>query len=159
MKRRKAREYALQFLYRIDFFDGSGGGPERYTKPGELKGEIESFWNEAGDAGQDVKLFAGDIITGTIMHLEEIDSAIERIAEKWTLLRIASIDRNILRFAAYELLFRKDIPSAVTINEALEIAKKYSTAESASFINGLLDRIAREYGMKGQDQKSRGLEG
>ncbi len=159
MKRTKAREYALQFLYRIDFFDGPGGEPERYTKPGELQGEIESFWKEAGDAEQDVKLFAGDIIKGTITHLEEIDSAIERIAEKWTLLRIASIDRNILRFAAYELLFRKDIPSAVTINEALEIAKKYSTAESASFINGLLDRIAREYGMKGQDHKSRKLEG
>ena len=159
MKRRKAREYALQFLYRIDFFGGPGEETGRYTKPGELKGELLSFWNEAGDAEQDVKLFAEDIITGTIMHLEEIDSAIERIAEKWTLSRIASIDRNILRFAVYELLFRKDIPGAVTINEALEIAKKYSTAESASFINGLLDRIAREYGMKGQDHKSRKLEG
>jgi len=153
MKRRKAREYALQFLYRIDFFGGPGEETGRYTKPGELKGELESFWNEAGDAEQDVKLFAEDIITGAIMHLEEIDSAIERIAEKWTLSRIASIDRNILRFAVYELLFRKDIPGAVTINEALEIAKKYSTAESASFINGILDRIAREYSMKGPDQK------
>jgi N utilization substance protein B len=153
MKRRKARECALQFLYRIDFFDGSGGETKRYTKPGELEGEIESFWNDAGDVEQDVKSFATDIVTGTIEHLEEIDSVIQRVAEKWTLLRIASIDRNILRFAAYELLFRKDIPSAVTINEALEIAKKYSTAESASFINGLLDRIAREYGMKGADTK------
>jgi len=140
-------------LYRIDFFGGPGEEPGRCTKPGELKGEIESFWNETGDAEQDVKLFAGDIITGTVMHLEEIDSAIERIAEKWTLSRIASIDRNILRFAVYELLFRKDIPDAVTINEALEIAKKYSTAESASFINGILDRIAREYSMKGPEQK------
>ena len=153
MKRRKAREYALQFLYRIDFFDGPEGETERYKNAGELKGEIESFWNEADDAEQDVKLFAGDIITGTIMHLEEIDSTIQRIAEKWTLDRIASIDRNILRFAAYELLFRKDIPSAVTINEALEIAKKYSTAESASFINGILDRISRESGMKGPEPK------
>ncbi|MGD0281447.1 MAG: transcription antitermination factor NusB [Dissulfurispiraceae bacterium] len=150
MKRRKAREYALQFLYRIDFLDGSGGAPELYTKPGELKMQIESFWNEAGDAEQDVKSFAEDIITGTIKHLEEIDSVIQRIAEKWTLSRIASIDRNILRSAAYELLFRKDIPGAVTINEALDIAKKYSTAESASFINGLLDRISRDYGIKKQ---------
>ncbi len=145
MKRRKAREYALQFLYRIDFFEGGGSGPKHYTKPGELKSELDSFWNEAGDAAQDVKSFAEDIITGTIKNLDEIDSVIQRIAEKWTLSRIASIDRNILRFACYELLFRKDIPGAVTINEALEIAKKYSTADSASFINGLLDRIAHEY--------------
>jgi N utilization substance protein B len=146
MKRRKAREHALQFLYRIDFFDASEGETGYHTKTGELKGEIESFWKDAGDVEPDVKSFAEDIITGTITHLEEIDSIIQQTAEKWSLARIASIDRNILRFAAYELLFRKDIPGAVTINEAIEIAKKYSTAESASFINGLLDRIAREHG-------------
>ncbi|MBF0557783.1 MAG: transcription antitermination factor NusB [Nitrospirae bacterium] len=148
MKRRKAREYALQFLYRIDFFEGSGAEIVHYAKPGELKKELESFWNDAGETPQDVKSFAEDVIAGTIDHLEEIDSVISKIAEKWTLTRIASIDRNILRAAAYELLFRKDIPSAVTINEALEIAKKYSTAESASFINGILDRISRDQGPK-----------
>lgn len=153
MKRRKAREHALQFLYRIDFFDGAGGKTRSYTEPGELKSELDSFWKEAGDVEQEVKSFAEDIITGTIKNLETIDSVIQRIAEKWTLSRIASIDRNILRLAAYELLFRKDIPAAVTINEALEIAKKYSTAESASFINGLLDRIVREYSAKGPDRK------
>ncbi|MBF0506975.1 MAG: transcription antitermination factor NusB [Nitrospirae bacterium] len=155
MKRRKAREHALQFLYRIDFSDGTGGKTRSYAKPGELKSELDSFWNEAGDVEPEVKSFAEDIITGTIKNLETIDSVIQRIAEKWTLSRIASIDRNILRLAAYELLFRKDIPGAVTINEALEIAKKYSTAESASFINGLLDRIVREYCAKEPDRKKK----
>jgi len=134
MKRRKAREYALQFLYRLDFFDSD-----------DLKNELGSFWNETGEIEPDIRNFASEIITGTIRNLEAIDSVIQKFAEKWTLSRIASIDRNILRFAAYELLYRKDIPDAVTINEALEIAKKYSTAESAAFINGILDRIAKEF--------------
>jgi len=155
MKRRKAREYALQFLYRIDFLEDSGEKQGHYAKPGELNKEFDSFWNDTGDVVNDVKSFAEDVIRGTINHLEEIDSVISQTAEKWTLSRIASIDRNIIRSATYELLFRKDIPFAVTINEALEIAKKYSTAESASFINGILDRISRE-----QDtRRVRGSEG
>src|SRR5208283_1826987 len=127
MKRRKAREYALQFLYRIDFLEDSGEKQGHYAKPGELNKEFDSFWNDTGDVVNDVKSFAEDVIRGTINHLEEIDSVISQTAEKCTLSRIASIDRNIIRSATYELLFRKDIPFAVTINEALEIAKKYST--------------------------------
>lgn len=146
----------MQFLYRIDFFEGPGAGPSHYAKPGELKKDIESFWNDAGDVEQDVRSFAEEVIVGTVNHLEEIDSVIGKAAEKWTLPRIASIDRNILRAATYELLFRKDVPSAVSINEALEIAKKYSTAESASFINGILDRIAREQGAKPRNAEGKG---
>ncbi|MEW5747126.1 MAG: transcription antitermination factor NusB [Nitrospirota bacterium] len=143
MKRRKAREYALQFLYRIDFVDLPEDAEQQNVLAG-MRGDLRDFWEDTGEKDQELRVFAEDIIAGTIGHLREIDSEVQRVAEKWSLSRMAAIDRNILRFATYELLFRKDIPSAVTINEALEIAKKYSTAESASFINGLLDRIARE---------------
>lgn len=135
MKRRKAREYALQFLYRIDFINTSEPKSE----------DLEAFWKDVGEKDPDSKAFAEDIISGALKNLSEIDSVIQMAAEKWKISRIASIDRNILRLAAYELLFRKDIPQAVTINEAIEIAKKYSTSESASFINGILDKIAKEY--------------
>lgn len=135
MKRRKAREYALQFLYRIDFINTSEPKSE----------DLEAFWKDVGEKDPDSKAFAEDIIYGALKNLSEIDSVIQMAAEKWKISRIASIDRNILRLATYELLFRKDIPQAVTINEAIEIAKKYSTSESASFINGILDKIAKEY--------------
>lgn len=144
MKRRKAREYALQFLYRIDFVDTAAAEVSGQDLLPDLKGDLRDFWEGAGEQDREVQAFAEDIITGTLRSLKEIDAELRHVAEKWSLSRMASIDRNILRFAAYELLFRKDIPAAVTINEALEIAKKYSTAESAAFINGLLDRIARE---------------
>ena len=148
MKRRKAREYALQFLYRIDFVKASPGNNNRAKCLSDIKNNLEIFWMDAGEENPDTKAFAEDIISGTIKHLKEIDPLIQKTAKKWNMSRMASIDRNILRFATYELLFRKDIPAAVTINEALEIAKKYSTLESAPFINGILDKIAKEHAKK-----------
>lgn len=141
MKRRKAREYALQFLYRIDFLSNS----KKKSNLTEYRDSLELFWADTDEKDADTKAFAEDIISGTIKNLKEIDSIIQKVAKKWKISRMASIDRNILRFAVYELLFRNDIPDAVTINEALEIAKKYSTSESAAFINGILDKIAKEY--------------
>jgi N utilization substance protein B len=73
---------------------------------------------------------------------------IQKAVDKWKLLRMAAIDRNIIRVSAYEILFRDDIPDAVSINEALEIAKRFSTAESAAFINGILDRISKDFKIK-----------
>lgn len=90
--------------------------------------------------------FAEELVRGTTGHLEEIDRVIQDAAENWDVKRMAAVDRNILRFAVYEILYRLDIPPAVTINEALEIAKKYSSMESVPFINGLLDKIARDKG-------------
>lgn len=145
MKRRKAREYALQFLYRIDFIKISAGNNNKAKGLSDIKDSLEVFWSDTDEKNPDTKAFAEDIISGTIKNLKEIDPLIQKAAQKWKISRMASIDRNILRFATYELLFRKDIPSAVTINEALEIAKKYSTSESAAFINGILDKIAKEY--------------
>jgi transcription antitermination protein NusB len=134
MRRRRAREYALQILFQIDF------------KGREVSGnDFEDFWLDKNETG-DVKKFAEEIVRGTIKSLGEIDLWIEKVAENWVLRRMAAVDRNILRFAAYEILYRKDIPSAVTINEAIEIAKKFSSSESAPFINGILDKLAKEVG-------------
>jgi len=96
----------------------------------------------------EVRKFSEELVNGTLLHLDEIDQKIQQVAAHWKMDRMASVDRNIMRFAVFELLYREDIPPAVTINEALEIAKKYSSSESASFINGLLDKIARDSGKK-----------
>jgi N utilization substance protein B len=132
MKRRKAREYALQILFQADFKE----------KKIENK-DLEEFWSDKKES-RNVKEFTEEIVRGTLNRLDEIDAMIEKIAENWLLKRMAAVDRNILRFAAYEILYKKDIPSAVTINEAIEIAKKFSSTESAPFINGILDRLAKE---------------
>jgi N utilization substance protein B len=134
MKRRKAREYALQLLFQLDFT----GKP--YTPQAD-----EDFWADKRESGE-VRDFAEALVKGTIDNIEEIDRVIEKVTENWVLKRMAAVDRNILRFAAYEIFFRKDIPSAVTINEALEIAKKFSSSEAASFLNGVLDKLAHEAG-------------
>jgi N utilization substance protein B len=131
MNRRKAREYVLQMLFQSEF---SGPDRERAVPEGVGPGK---------DDKEELRHFAMDIYRGTLGHLEEIDGVIQDAAEHWGLHRMAAVDRNILRFAVYEILFRDDIPAAVTINEALEVAKKYSSLESVPFINGLLDKIAR----------------
>lgn len=145
MKRRKAREYVLQFLYEIDFTKLSSDISQE-----ELKGKLNLFWKEAKEKDRSIKKFAGDIIKGTLANLEAIDSVIQSATENWRLDRMASIDRNILRFAAYELIYQKDIPPAVTINEAIEIAKTFSTVESAAFINGILDKILKNASSSGE---------
>lgn len=134
MRRRRAREYALQILFQIDFKSREVGS-----------NDFEDFWLNKNET-EDVKKFTEEIVKGTVKSLDEIDSRIEKVTENWVLKRMAAVDRNILRFAAYEILYRKDIPSAVTINEAIEIAKKFSSSESAPFINGILDRLAEEVG-------------
>ncbi|MEW6600393.1 MAG: transcription antitermination factor NusB [Nitrospirota bacterium] len=131
MKRRRSREYALQILFQLDMTG---------------KAFTEEVWNEfwEGNAEDDeVKQFARDIVASTLNHINEIDEIIKKAAENWSIERMAIIDRNIIRAATYELYYRTDIPGSVVINEAIEIAKKYSTEESASFINGILDKIAR----------------
>lgn len=131
MNRRRAREYALQMLFQREFT-----GPDRErTVPLDI--------GPGKDVKEELREFALDIYRGTLSHLAEIDGVIQDAAEHWELHRMAAVDRNILRFAVYEILYRKDIPSAVTINEALEIAKKYSSLESVPFINGLLDKVAK----------------
>lgn len=132
MKRRLAREYVLQFLFQNDF-----------AEKNRVKNNLKQFFSDK-EKNPEVVQFATKIINGTLEKQDEIDNTIKETAEHWIPDRIAVVDKNILRSAIYELLFCNDIPPAVTINEAIEIAKKYSTAESASFINGILDKIARK---------------
>jgi len=140
-KRTKAREFALQVLYQIDI-----------TKS-DAKSIIEDFWqNRETNTEAVVKEFAEGIISGVIEYKDEIDKAISEAAENWELSRMAVVDRNILRMTAYELLHRQDIPPKVSINEAIEIAKKYGDQDSGKFVNGILDRInktKRPYAEKG----------
>jgi transcription antitermination factor NusB len=131
MNRRRAREYALQMLFQSEF---AGKDREETVPEDAVPGKSDK---------EELKHFATEIYRGTLQHLEEIDRVIQEAAENWDLHRMAAVDRNILRFAVYEILYRADIPPAVTINEALEIAKKYSSLESVPFINGLLDKVAK----------------
>ncbi len=130
MNRRKAREYALQMLFQYEFT----GNKKEFISLDDFRPDKKE--------GKGLKKFADELVKGTLENLDEIDRLIQQTAENWEMKRMAAVDRNILRCAVYELLYRKDIPPAVTINEALEIAKKFSSLESVPFINGLLDKIA-----------------
>ncbi len=127
--RRQAREYVLQKLFQSEF-DGD------HTIP------LPEDHQTALRSNPELKKFAEELASGTVEHLQEIDLIIQKAADNWEMSRMAVVDRNILRCATFELAFRTDIPPAVTINEALEIAKKYSSLDAVPFINGLLDKIA-----------------
>ena len=131
-KRRKAREIALQFLYQLDLSGDEDPAPS-----------AAEFWARHPIA-DDAREFADALVRGTKANQPKIDQIIAQFTEHWDLDRMAVVDRNILRVAAYELLWRSDVPAKVAINEAIEIAKKFGTAESSRFINGVLDRIRRE---------------
>ena len=126
--RRKAREKVLQILFQLDFRDD---GIEKIC---------EEFWDE-NRVGDKVREFADKLARGTHANLDTIDRLIGSTAEHWSLERLASVDRAILRWATYEILYVSDIPPKVTINEAVEIAKTFGTEESGGFINGILDKI------------------
>lgn len=134
MKRRKAREFALQLLFQLDI---------RREKPTITL--FKRFWAEES-ADEDIREFAEEIVRGTYKHLRTINEQVLACAKNWTLERMATVDRNVLRLATYEILFRMDIPPSVTINEAIELAKKYGTDESGAFVNGILDSVARASG-------------
>lgn len=127
-KRTKARECALQILYQIDI---------RKDPPEEL---IAEFW-ETEEAESEVKDFAEVLVKGTVTNTKKIDEVISKYASNWKLNRMAVIDRNVLRMATYELLFCEDIPPKVSINEAVDLAKKFGDMESGKFVNGILDKI------------------
>ena len=154
--RRQARERAVQFLFQHDL-----------NPPENLEEALGQFWEsqrmaaiaeEKGDAtwGQKVEIppltadeaalrtFADPLIRGTLAQRQEIDAEIVKHAKNWSLQRIAAVDRNILRLAIFEMLHREDIPPIVSINEAVDIAKKFSTNDSGKFVNGILDKIKDE---------------
>ncbi len=130
--RRKSRELALQMLFQADM------GKQL---PDDVR---KTFWRERGDLDAEVQGFADDLFRVASQRAPEIDVLIENHAENWRMDRMAAVDRNILRAAVAELLGFPDTPRAVVINEALEIARRFSSPESVQFINGVLDSVGRE---------------
>jgi transcription antitermination factor NusB len=131
-KRRKARELALQLLYQLDVQGEGSPAPH-----------LDEFWARH-PVDPEVRDFAEALVRGTKLHEAKIDELISQYAEHWELERMAVVDRNILREGIFEILWAGDVPPKVAINEALEVAKKFSTQESSRFINGILDRIHKE---------------
>jgi N utilization substance protein B len=130
-RRHSARRAALQYHFWRDLHGGEG--PET----------IADFWALC-PAKPNVQLFAQPLIEGMLAHLPEIDHRITRYCENYEFRRISAVDRNVLRLAIYEMLHRDDIPPVVSINEAIELAKTFSGAESGKFVNGILDRIRKD---------------
>ncbi len=130
--RRRARECALQMLFSYDV-----------ARPA-IEELLETYWGEMAEAAEDVRVFANELVVGTITNLEEIDERIRLRTEHWRIPRMAIVDRNLLRMAVYEFLFQPNTPKTVAINEALEIARRFSTHEATQFINGILDAIKRD---------------
>jgi len=155
-KRREARERAVQFLFQHDL-----------NPPEHLDLELAQFWHyQRASALEDEKapstwgpraepppptteeaetrLFAEPLIRGVLEQRDQIDEHIKKHAQNWDFHRIAAVDRNIMRLAIYEMLNRDDIPPVVSINEAVDIAKKFSTQDSGKFVNGILDKVRSE---------------
>jgi N utilization substance protein B len=130
-KRRRAREAAIQYHFWRDLQHGTS--PEK----------IDDFF-ELCPVKPTVREFAQPLIEGMVAHLAEIDERIRRYSENFDFNRIAAVDRNILRLAIYEMLYRDDIPPVVSINEAIELAKTFGGAESGRFVNGILDRVRKD---------------
>lgn len=154
--RREARERAVQFLFQYDL-----------NPPENIDAALNHFWDSqrAAVVAEDkadaswgekrelppitaeeaaVRLFADPLIRGTLQFRNDLDERIKKHTLNWDLHRIAVVDRNVLRLAIYEMLHREDIPPVVSINEAVDIAKKFSTQESGKFVNGILDKIKGE---------------
>lgn len=129
-KRRQARECALQVLFQIEFQEI------------EPRQALELYWRRH-EVPSEVREFAEKLIEGVWRNRSEIDSLIAKHSTNWRLDRMPAVDRNILRIAGYELLFEREIAASVTLNEAIEVAKRYGTEESSSFVNGVLDPIAK----------------
>jgi transcription antitermination factor NusB len=123
----------MQVLFQ---FDVRGDG-----YPGEVGRTIAQLCADEGDAEDEVIVFATQLVEGTRQHREAIDLRLQGVTRNWDLKRMAIVDRNVLRMAVYELTFCSDVPPKVVINEAIELGKKFSTANSGGFVNGILDRI------------------
>ncbi len=130
--RRKSREMVLQMLFQSDMGKQNADQVRK------------TFWAEHKDASGEVRGFADDLFRAATDRCPEIDKLIEGHAEHWRMERMAAVDRNLLRAAVAELLAYPETPRAVVINEALEIARKYSSPESVQFVNGVLDSVGKD---------------
>lgn len=126
--RRHGRELALQALYALDL------------NPMDTRRFLATFWEEHPSPSE-ARSYAGQLVEGVVSRRADLDDLIKSKARHWALSRMARVDLNLLRLAAYELLYRNDVPKKVVINEAVEIAKKYGSEDSSAFVNGILDEI------------------
>ncbi len=136
--RRIAREAAMQFLYQEDFTLGSG---QRHGY--DLEERFVLFCS-LYQINKKARPYARELLAGVTENLESIDKTIAGAASNWRLSRIAATDRNLLRIAVYEIIYREDVPGQVAINEVIEIAKKFAGQDSPKFINGVLDAVLRQ---------------
>ena len=140
--RRKAREASLQLLYEVDLAQ-----KDYHLVLSEFLATPLRFLDLSGESSQsleEIKRFTVQITEGVCHNVREIDQLVEGHSTHWKISRMSVVDRNILRMAVFELLYCPDIPASVTLNEAIEIAKRFGTDESGSFVNGVLDHIAKE---------------
>jgi N utilization substance protein B len=133
-QRRDGRVAALQFLYAWSL-----------NAPKNLTDDLRVFFENC-DQPRDHYAFGEELIHGTIEHIADIDSRIKTLAHNWEFERIAKIDLAILRLAMFEMIYRKDIPPVVSINEAIDLSKQFSNADAKRFINGILDRLKDQLG-------------
>ena len=130
--RHLARQWAVQFLYQLDF-----------NEPDEMQEDLLLFWEQAKPSAK-MRAFAEERINAILKHQADLDQRLEGYAANWDLDRINAVDRNVLRLALYELFIRDDVPPVVVVNEAIELAKELSSDESGKFVNGVLDRALKD---------------
>jgi N utilization substance protein B len=130
-RRSRAREVALQLLIQRDF------------NPGSARETLVQFSRDRLRES-DLQTFCLALYDGVCQHLEDIDARLAAAAENWRVSRMATVDRNVLRLGAYELLYAPDTPPAVAFDEAIELARRFGSADSPAFVNGVLDRLRRE---------------
>ncbi|MBM4142267.1 MAG: transcription antitermination factor NusB [Lentisphaerae bacterium] len=131
--RRQNRECAVQLLFQLDM------------NPAEPDKAFPAFWAERR-ADPEARQFTEDLVRGVLQNLPQVDEMLTRCTEHWQIGRMGTVERSVLRLALYEMLFRRDIPAVVSINEAVDIAKYFSSSESGRFVNGILDRARKEIG-------------
>ncbi len=131
--RREAREYALQFLFEIEY------------EHSDIQETLNEFWTlQEKSVSPDCHGFSEQLIWGVLEHMEALDATLKKVADNWEVKRMSRVDRNVLRIAIYEMKFRTDIPPVVSINEAVDIARDFSGGVSGKFVNGVLDRISKD---------------
>lgn len=139
--RRKGRVCALQILYQMDLAKDLDAAS---VSSDDAHAAIRRYWGSFEAVGAEDEEFAERLVLGVVAELAAIDTALAAASHHWRVARMGKVDRNLLRVAAYEMLFCTDIPRAVSINEAIEIAKRYSGNEAAAFTNGILDQLAAQ---------------
>jgi N utilization substance protein B len=140
--RRSGREAALQMLFQLEASNVSAAQA------------IELFWRTFEDADPEGRPYADAIVRGVGEHVDALDKRITSASQNWRLERMSRVDRNLLRLGTWELMFQPEVPRAVILDEALELAKSFGTDESSGFVNGVLDRIANDLGRRDVDRKT-----